>query len=104
MPFSFAELEQRQIVTASELKDTLKDYAESGAAILGRVVIALVERTPLSATDRAELLAYARTGVTVQKRVCDTPSSKQRNAAESEAVIAHLEGQAAADTPTNPPP
>jgi len=37
-PLSFAELESKAEVSASELIEALRDYAESGAAILGRGV------------------------------------------------------------------
>jgi hypothetical protein len=66
---SFAGLERAESVTAEELKATLNSYAESGAGIRGRVVIGIINRTPLTADDRAELLESARRGVVVHREM-----------------------------------
>ena len=65
-PLSFAELEGKERVSTDELKATLRDYAESGAAMSARVVNALIDRVKLTESDLAELANSARRAIEVQ--------------------------------------
>jgi len=59
---SFADLEQRETVSPRDLLDTLQDYAETGAAILGQVVANIVWRTELSVDELSEISSLATIG------------------------------------------
>ncbi len=67
-PLSFADLTNKESVSVSELKATLRDYAESGSAILGDVVIALINRVKLTQDDRKELQDYVFKGIENQEK------------------------------------
>ena len=92
-PLSFAELEGKEQVSADELKATLRDYAESGAAILVRVVNSLIDRVNLTENDLAELVNIARRGIEVQEE--NRPLSKvwtvEREKGQYQQVINHIE-------------
>jgi hypothetical protein len=87
---TFKELEKEENPTAEVLKATLKYYAEVGAAISGRVVIGIINRTTLSEGDKTELRQYAQMGVEMQQQVCDTRSSKTKFSGEFKQVLQHL--------------
>lgn len=63
MKKSFAELEQATVVDPHDVIDSLKGYAESGAAINGKVVVDILRRTQFSGEQMKEILAVAQTGV-----------------------------------------
>lgn len=63
---SFRDLENKESVSPSELKDALQDYAESGSAINAATVNALIDRTELTESELAELTGFAKKGVESQ--------------------------------------
>ena len=91
-PFSFAELEGKEQVSADELKATLRDYAESGSAILASVVIALIDRVKLTTSDRIELAGIARRGIDVQEenRSSSKAQTVERETRQYLRVLQHI--------------
>ena len=82
---TFADLEKSPQVSAQELREVLEDYAQSGACIAARVVIALIEKCSLTVADKAVLVMSARKGMRSQ-----AARNFSREAAEYEKVIQHL--------------
>ncbi len=74
---SFAELEQKKDVTAKELIETLKDYAESGAGVLARVVNPIIDRVTLSPSERQKLHEIATRGMEKQNKLGQTKDAKE---------------------------
>ncbi len=85
MPRTFAELEQDETVTAQELREVLDEYVETGAAIHAATVIALINRTNLTAVDRKHMQATAERGRTDQHN-----RRFSRDAAAYQQVADHL--------------
>ncbi|MFZ2150575.1 MAG: hypothetical protein WAZ12_03135 [Candidatus Absconditicoccaceae bacterium] len=67
--YSFAELEQKSIVSFEELKATLKDYAEGGRAISSRVVISIIDRMKINENDKWDLIEIAKKGMKVHQKM-----------------------------------
>ena len=65
---TFSELESAQDVDAADLRDTLRDYASSGAAISAPVVLGLLARAGLDAEDIAHLAESGQIGRASQAR------------------------------------
>lgn len=84
---SFARLEAQEIVTAAELIETLEDYAQ-GAAIIGRVVNEIINRTTLATEDVRRLIEIADHGA--QKQFARQSKSSAKEAREYTSVAAHL--------------
>lgn len=76
-PATFAELEKKQRVSAAELINTLKDYAEGGWAISDRVVLSLIRRTKLTGGERAAIKNLLQKGVDLQFAHQDTRSATE---------------------------
>jgi hypothetical protein len=87
---SFAELEQKESVTTAEVTAVLQEYAESGAAIIGRVVIDLIGKARPNVREKIVLIKHARTGMEMQGRVCRTPASRNKNVGEYQQVLTYL--------------
>lgn len=66
---TFAELQQEEVVASEELVATLKDYAESGASIVDRVVIEIINKTELTKPILENCLALAQRGVEVHQNM-----------------------------------
>ncbi len=86
-PTSFADLENKENVTAEELKETLRDYAY-GAAINAGVVNSIIDRTELSPEDLQELRQSAQRGAEIQ-RGHRFPSEEK----EYKKVIVHIDSK-----------
>lgn len=67
--YSFAELEQKSVVSIEELKATLKDYAEWWRAISSRVVISIINRMKLNTQDKRELIEIAKKWMEVHQKM-----------------------------------
>jgi uncharacterized FlgJ-related protein len=63
---TFAELEKSENVTAGELIETLKEYAQEGSRISSMVVISIIKKTELSEADYDELIKISQRGINVQ--------------------------------------
>jgi len=66
---TFYDLERAETISSEDLKDTLREYARSGAGISGRVVTELVRRTPLTQDDLNHLQESARLGEETQQNL-----------------------------------
>ena len=66
---SFKELDEAKGVSAVDLKRVLQSYAKTGAAIKGKVVVAIINRTNLTDEDKQKLLKSARLGVQVHEKM-----------------------------------
>ncbi len=91
-PASFAELEQKENVTAQELIETLRSYAEGGWAVSARVVNSIIDRVELSPQDRAELKRIAERGMDVQEKNLTHAKgvTVRKEVAEYRAVAIHV--------------
>lgn len=94
---SFRELQETKNPEANDVIDTLNDYAEVGAAILGSVVVDVINRAGLSRDALETCLASASKGIEVhkvmsEKGVCELgkPEAEQREAREYEVVASHI--------------
>jgi hypothetical protein len=87
---SFADLEQKESITTAEVTVVLQEYAESGSAIIGRVVVDLLRKTRPTVKEKMLLIKYARTGMEMQGRVCRTPESRNKNVGEYQKVLTYL--------------
>lgn len=83
---TFRELQDRETVSVTDVKETLREYATSGAAILGRVVNALIDRVDLTDNDVMDLMDSAKKGSENQAR-----RRFPKDAAEFDAVTRHLQ-------------
>ena len=79
-PATFAELEAKENVSATELIDTLKDYAEGGWVIADRVVLSLIRRTKLTDNERETIKQLAQKGADLQAERRETKSAKEYQA------------------------
>jgi|GEM_PF-2375176 len=62
---SFAELQQSDTPNPQDVIDTLRDYAESGAAISDHVVIEVIAKANLSRKQLSDCLNHAQQGYNV---------------------------------------
>ena len=95
MAASFAELKQEKIVSPNDIKATLKDCAESGTAILGQVVIKLIDRVPMTRDDLSECLQSAEIGVVAQQKVCSSEEDEIKESGEYSQVADHVRSKIA---------
>ncbi len=94
---SFAELEQKENITAEELKRELRSYAESGAAILSDVVISIIDRVKLTSQDLKELRDIAQEGIKIQEenRLSSEPATVEKEKKEYQEVVRHIDEKVA---------
>lgn len=85
MPRSFAQLEQDQNVTSTEVEEVLRDYVKVGAAISARVVMALVDRTKPNGIQRNIMKELALKGACEQAE-----RHHEKDAAQYQKVMEHL--------------
>ena len=72
MKKTFAELQQTPDVSPQDVIDTLRDYSETGAAIIAGVVTEILGRTQFSVEQMKELLEAAQTGVATHRGMSHT--------------------------------
>lgn len=63
---TFAELMEVDNPTFETLSEILKEYAESGAAISGRVVVTIIRKMELTKAQKRDLANHARFGISKQ--------------------------------------
>lgn len=63
---TFRELHESKNPTFEQLSATLKEYAKSGAAISGQVVVEIIGRLQLTKDQKDQLIRYAGKGVMMQ--------------------------------------
>lgn len=63
---TFAELAEVEKPTFETLSEILKEYAESGAAISGRVVVTIIRKMVLTEAEKNDLANSARVGIRKQ--------------------------------------
>lgn len=66
---SFVELEKKENVTSEEITNTLKDYAETWAAIVWKVVVWLLQRAEMTNEDLSICLQEAQTWALKQNKM-----------------------------------
>ena len=87
---SFAELEKVEYPSPDTLKATLQEYAEGGWSISGQVVVGIINRTPLTAVDKAQLHLLAQKGEITQRRVCTNELTREKESAQYRLVVQRL--------------
>lgn len=75
--YTFAELEKQERPKAQKVLESLKDYAECGAAICPRVVSEVIDRAHLNASQLALAKTYARRGYNTQDRRRETRAAEE---------------------------
>jgi hypothetical protein len=86
--FSFDELEKKDQVSADELKQFLREYAEGGWAINARGVKSLIDRVTLTQEDLMEMTEIANRGIEVQER-----KQLEKEKGEYQQVINYIESK-----------
>lgn len=84
-PLTFAELEAKADATAAEVIASLRDDAESGAAVSSNVVISVIERATPAYEDLEELQTAAVSGIVAQERI-----RNRTEQAEYARVVGHV--------------
>jgi hypothetical protein len=84
-PLTFAELEVKADATADEVIASLRDDAESGAAISSNVVISVIERISPTYEDLGALQTAAVSGIVAQARI-----RNRTEQAEYALVVGHV--------------
>ncbi len=69
---------------------TLKDYADSGAAIIGRIVIQVIDKTPLTKNQIKELQNHILIGIINHGRRAARKDTEITEAGQYAMVYAHL--------------
>jgi len=94
---SFKELEETNTPDPNDVIDTMEDYAKSGAAISGRVVVDVINKAGLSRDALEACLSSATKGKEVHKVMSGRgkgeigkPEAEQRAAREYEIVASHI--------------
>ncbi len=97
MQKSFAELQQSDSPNPQDVIDTLKDYAETGAVISGRVVIEVIGKSGLSREQLSDCLTHATKGNEVHVEMSQRPTmepgkpdAEKREAGEFTQVAEHI--------------
>lgn len=89
---SFAELQEKEDLTAQEVVDSLKDYGITGAAIAPDVVIELIDRTKPSEDQLILLLGAASMGISAQRHNAThaSPTTVEKEQDAYQAVQDHV--------------
>ena len=74
---SFAELEDQERPKARSVLETLRDYAESGSAICPRVVLGVIDRACLNASQLGAAKTHAQRGYETQIKRCEEKSAEE---------------------------
>lgn len=97
---TFAELEASDNLDSGGFLDTLHEYATSGWAINGSVVVSLAERLQLSEQELVELASLSVRGLFVQakNRMHSTPEGVMLNQSEYLHVLNYAASQIRGDS------